>query len=68
MNRVCVNGTDYAYPRYLFTQVSKDIQHIFCQALDRLGIEYGFSRWGKDVSIARRESVARLDSFVGPKS
>jgi hypothetical protein len=49
--------TDYAYP-----------QGIFCRALEQLGIEYGFSRRGKDVSIARRESVARLDSFVGPKS
>src|SRR5207244_3852587 len=29
INRVCVNGTDYAYPRYLFSQVSKDIQGIF---------------------------------------
>ena len=68
MNRVCVDGTDYAYPRYFFTQVSKDIQGIFCVARDRLGVEYTFSSKGKDVSIARRESVARLDSFVGPKS
>jgi hypothetical protein len=28
----------------------------------------GVSGKGKDVSIARAESVARLDSFVGPKS
>jgi hypothetical protein len=68
MNRVCVNGKDYAYPRYFFTQVSKDIQLIFCRALDQLGIEYSFSGKGKDVSIARAESVARLDSFVGPKA
>jgi hypothetical protein len=68
MNRVCVNGKDYAYPRYFFTQVSKDIQRLFCQALDQLGIDYTFSRRGKDVSIARRESVARLDSFVGRKA
>jgi hypothetical protein len=68
MNRVCVNGTDYAYPRYFFSQVSKDIQGLFCRALEQIGIEYTFSSGGKDVSIARRESVARLDSFVGPKS
>ena len=48
--------------------MSKDIQEIFCRALEQLGIEYTFSSRGKDVSIARRESVARLDSFVGPKS
>jgi len=68
MNRVVVNGKHYAYSRYLFTQVSKDIQGLFCRALDQLGIEYGFCRRGKDVTIHRRESVERLDAFVGPKS
>ena len=68
MNRVVVRGKDYAYPRYFFTQVSKDIQRLFCRACERLGIEYAFSGKGKDVSIHRRESVARLDAFVGPKS
>ena len=68
MNRVVVDGKDYAYSRYFFSQVSKDIQGIFCRALDQLGIDYTFARRGLDVSIARRESVARLDSFVGEKS
>jgi hypothetical protein len=68
MNRVVVNGTDYAYPRYFFTQVSKDIQGLFCRSLERLGIEYSFASRGRQVSIARADSVARLDSFVGPKS
>ena len=68
MNRVVVNGKDYASPRYFFSQVSTDMQAIFCRALERLGIEYRFSSRGRDVSIARRESVARLDSFVGKKS
>jgi hypothetical protein len=69
MNRVCVNGKDYAYPRYFFSQVSKDIQELFCRSLRQLGIDYTFSgRRGRENSIARRESVARLDSFVGRKS
>jgi Helix-turn-helix domain of resolvase len=69
MNRVCVNGKDYAYPRYFFSQVSKDIQELFCRSLRQLGIDYTFSGGrGREISIARRESVARLDSFVGPKS
>ena len=68
MNRVVVNGKDYAYPRYFFTQVSKDIQALFCRSLDRLGINYTFASRGKTVSVARAGSVARLDSFVGPKS
>jgi hypothetical protein len=68
MNRVVANDTNYAYSRYFFTQVSKDIQGLFCRACERLGIDYTFSSKGTDVSIARRESVARLDAFVGPKS
>jgi hypothetical protein len=68
MNRVVVNGKDYAYSRYFFTQVSKDIQELFCRSLRQLRIDYTFAGGGTDVSIARRESVARLDSFVGPKS
>jgi hypothetical protein len=48
--------------------VSKDIHGIFCRALDRLGIDDSCSGRGKDVLIARREGVARLDSFVGWKS
>jgi hypothetical protein len=67
MNRVVAGGNDYAYPRYVFSQVSKDIQDLFCQSLERLGIDYGFSSRGKHVSIHRRESVARLDAFVAPK-
>jgi hypothetical protein len=63
LNRV--NGKDY--PRYLFDQVSDDIRRLFCDTCNRLGIEYTWSRW-KTVSIARAESVALLDSFVGPKA
>jgi len=60
-----VNGKDY--PRYLFDQVSDDIRRLFCDAYELLGIEYTQSRW-KTVSVARRGSVALLDSFIGPKS
>jgi hypothetical protein len=59
-----VNGKDY--PRYFFDQVSDDIRRIFCDACDRLGIEWTQSRW-KTISIARAGSVALLDEFVGPK-
>jgi LAGLIDADG-like domain len=63
LNRV--NGKDY--PRYFFDQVSNEIRRLFCEACDRLGIEYTWSRW-KTVSIARSRSVALLDEFVGPKT
>jgi hypothetical protein len=67
-NRLTTRGKRYAYPRYFFSQVSKDIQQLFCRSCEQLGIDYAFSSRGKDVSIHRRESVARLDAFVGPKS
>ena len=60
-----VNGK--AYPRYFFSQVSRDIQDLFCGACWQVGIEYKRNRWNS-VSIARRGSVALLDSFIGPKS
>lgn len=40
MNKVW--GGKYAYPRYFFAQVSRDIMDLFCRTCDRLGIEYGF--------------------------
>jgi hypothetical protein len=67
LNKVQVKGKDYAYPRYQFSNRSDDIRALFCQACDLLGIEW--RRWGRwHVSVARRESVAKLDAFVGPKS
>jgi hypothetical protein len=56
----------YEYPRYLFTNESADILRLCGEALDRLGVEWRFSR-RNSISVARREAVARLDEFVGPK-
>ena len=55
------------YPRYFFTQVSADIRGLFCGMCQQLGIEFTLSS-RRNVSIARRDSVANLDAFVGPKS
>jgi hypothetical protein len=56
----------YAYPRYMFSNRSRQIHGIFSAHLDQLGIAW---RWSNDhtISIARREAVAKLDAFVGPK-
>ena len=59
-----VNGK--AYPRYFFCQVSDDIRNLFTRSLDQLGIRHTRND-AKNVSIARKASVARLDDFVGPK-
>jgi len=56
----------YEYPRYLFTNKSTDILGLCGEALDRLGVEWRFARWDM-ISVARKEAVARLDEFVGPK-
>jgi hypothetical protein len=57
----------YAYPRYFFTNYSADIRQIFCDHCDLLGIHWTQSN-ARNISISHRESVAILDSFVGPKS
>jgi hypothetical protein len=56
----------YEYPRYLFTNESKDILRLCGETLDQLGVAWRFSRRNA-VSVARREAVARLDEFVGPE-
>jgi hypothetical protein len=56
----------YEYPRYLFVNRSADIHRLCGQALDRLGVAWRFSK-PTTISVARREAVARLDVFVGPK-
>ena len=65
--RVGDTAKRYEYPRYFFTNVSVDILSIFTDALDLLGIAWKRNRWNS-ISIARREAVAALDEFVGPKS
>ena len=56
----------YEHPRYFFVNHSADIHRLCGEALDRLGVEWRFSK-PTTISVARREAVARLDEFVGPK-
>ncbi|WP_119732004.1 helix-turn-helix domain-containing protein [Thermomonospora amylolytica] len=56
----------YEYPRYLFVNESRDIFELFGAALDRLGVAWRYSK-PNTISIAKRDAVARLDEFVGPK-
>jgi Homeodomain-like domain len=66
LNRIWHGRTLYAYPRYTFSNASADIRQLFCDACDLLGIEWRVMN-ARNISIARRASVARLDEFVGPK-
>jgi hypothetical protein len=56
----------YAYPRYFFSNESADILGLCGETLDRLGVAWRYSRRNA-ISVARREAVATLDHFVGPK-
>jgi hypothetical protein len=56
----------YEYPRYFFTNVSGDVIRLFTETLDRLGVEWKQPN-ARNISIARKASVALLDAHVGPK-
>jgi hypothetical protein len=56
----------YEYPRCLFTNESRDILRPCRRTLDQHGVTWRFSK-RNTISVARREAVARLDEFVGPK-
>lgn len=56
----------YAYPRYFFTNLSADIRRIFCRHCELLGIRWSQSN-ARNISVSHRDSVALLDSFIGPK-
>lgn len=56
----------YEYPRYMFTNESADIKRLFTDTLDRLGVEWKRAN-RKNISVAKRDSVALMDRHVGPK-
>jgi hypothetical protein len=66
-NRIRHGDKTYSYPRYNFTNASDDIRGLFTAACDQLGIEWKAMN-ARNISVARRASVARLDEFVGPKN
>lgn len=52
--------------RYLFSNRSTDVRRLFCEACDRLGVQWRqLNRY--TVSVARPDSVARLDDLVGAR-
>ena len=57
---------EYAYARYFFSNLSADIRALFCESCDQLGVRWTQSNQ-RNISVAHRPSVARLDAFVGEK-
>ncbi|WP_372344005.1 transcriptional regulator [Streptomyces sp. KL116D] len=56
----------YEYPRYFFTNLSADITGLFTDTLDKLGVAWKQAN-RQNISIARKEAVALMDTHVGPK-
>jgi hypothetical protein len=59
-------GKLYTYDRYLFSNVSDDIKSLFRWACDLIGVETRLVG-SRAVSVAKRDSVERLNAFLGPK-
>ena len=58
---------EYAYPRYFFSNLSADIRGLFSRSCDALGLRWTQSN-ARNLSVAHRASVARMDRFIGPKA
>jgi hypothetical protein len=56
----------YWYSRYSFCNHSFDIQRLFCEYCEKVGVQWRqMNRW--NISVARRGSVAAMDRHIGPK-
>jgi hypothetical protein len=56
----------YEYPRYCFSNSSADITQLFTDTLDLVGVDWRQMN-ARNISIARKASVALMDTHVGPK-
>ena len=56
----------YEYPRYTFSNRSDDIRAIFLEACRRVGVN-ARPNGAWQVCVSRRDDVALMDTFVGPK-
>jgi len=56
----------YEYPRYFFTNLSADIRQLYTDTLDTVGVDWRQAN-SRNISVARRASVALMDTHVGPK-
>jgi hypothetical protein len=64
--RVIANDRGVESVRYHFSNRSEDIKRLFCASLDSLGIKWTRPS-DREIAIYRKDAVARLDRFIGPK-
>jgi hypothetical protein len=64
--RIVANDRSRPSPRYHFSNLSEDIKRLYCESLDALVV-----RWtrpcDRQIAVYRKDSVAILDTFIGPK-
>jgi hypothetical protein len=63
----------WRHPRYVFSNVSSDITSIFCTGCDCLGLRWTAAFPSDEMKaiaiyVSRKDDVARMDEFVGPKA
>lgn len=59
-------GRGWRHPRYSFTNLSPDIRKIFTDTCDELDLHWTTA--GHKVYVSRKADVARMDTFIGPKT
>jgi hypothetical protein len=62
----------WSAPRYAFSNVSTDLTSIFCTACDKLDLRWTGAfpegqRKAVTIYVSRKDDVARMDEFIGPK-
>lgn len=58
-------GRNWRHPRYSFHNLSSDIRGIFIAACRLIGVHTTVS--GTTAYVSRKDDVATLDGFIGPK-
>jgi hypothetical protein len=58
---------EYAYIRYFFSNLSSQIRDIFREHCELLGVRVTQPNH-RNLAVSRRDSVAILDLFLGPKA
>ncbi len=53
-------------PRYSFCNLSDDVRGIFCDACELVGVRTTHAP--RTVYVSRKDDVALLDTFIGPKA
>lgn len=65
--RIVANDRGRLTARYSFSNRSDDIKQLFCRSLDAVGVHWT-RPCDRKIAVYRKDSVAILDRFIGPKA